>query len=184
MVHSTGLRVTLNELRGPPIAALLIPPTKYTEKTPRNFQKQNASLYARTRDALGVYLSTWPWTTEVLIYNIPRVISHWTSKAKKYNVPCHHSCADPTSDKNDTYVEKTPRNVPVWQKFRQSIPQLIWFHRTAAGGSVNLHVSPVRLKQRKVSSHPPSPICPFPIFPSLIPPSTNPRSRLLGQFDY
>jgi hypothetical protein len=48
-----------------------------------------------------------------LIYNIPRVISHWTSEAKKYKAPCPHSCADPTSDKNDTNVEKTPQNVPV-----------------------------------------------------------------------
>ncbi len=124
-LHPTDLRLTLNELRGPPIAALLILPTKYTEKTPRNFKKQNASLQARTRAARGVYLSTWPWTTEALIYNIPRVISHWTSEAKKYKVPCHHSCADPTSDINDSYVEKTPRNVPVWKKIRQSIPQLI-----------------------------------------------------------
>jgi hypothetical protein len=27
----------------------------------------------------------------------PHVISHWTSEAKKYNVPCQRSCADPSS---------------------------------------------------------------------------------------
>jgi hypothetical protein len=51
-----------------------------------------------------------------LCYQSPYLISHWTSEAKKYNVPCHHSCADPTSDINDIYVEKTPRNVPVGKK--------------------------------------------------------------------
>ncbi len=45
-----------------------------------------------------------------------RLISHGTSEPKKYNVPCHHSCTDPTSYVNETYVEKTPRNVTVWQK--------------------------------------------------------------------
>ncbi len=39
----------------------------------------------------------------------PRLISHWTSEAKKYNVSCHRSYIDPTGDFNDTYVEKTPR---------------------------------------------------------------------------
>ncbi len=34
------------------------------------------------------------------------------SEAKLYNVPCHHSCADPTSDINDTYVEKNPAKCP------------------------------------------------------------------------
>jgi hypothetical protein len=47
----------------------------------------------------------------------------------------------------------SPRNIPVWQKIRQSIPQ---FNRGTAGGTVNLHVFQVRLKQRKVSSHPSS----------------------------
>jgi hypothetical protein len=46
----------------------------------------------------------------------PRLISHSTSEAKKYNVPCHHSCTDPTSDVNDTYVEKTPRKFQFGQK--------------------------------------------------------------------
>jgi hypothetical protein len=50
---------------------------------------------------------------------------------------------------------------------------------------VNLHFSLVRIKQwKKVYSHPPSSIFPSPISISLIPPSTNPPSRLLGQFDY
>ncbi len=49
---------------------------------------------------------------------------------------------------------------------------------------VNLHVFKVRLKQRKVSSHPPSSISPSNISPSPIPPSPNPPSRLLSQFDY
>ncbi len=39
----------------------------------------------------------------------PRVISHSTSEAKKYNVSCNHSCTDPTSNVNHTYVKKTPR---------------------------------------------------------------------------
>ncbi len=47
----------------------------------------------------------------------PRVISQWTSEAKKYNAPCHHSCTDPTGDVNDTYVEKTPRKCQFAKKF-------------------------------------------------------------------
>jgi hypothetical protein len=84
----------------------------------------------------------------------------------------------------NNYVEKTPRNIPVWQKIRQSIPQLIYFNRATASGTVNLQVFQVRLKQRKVSSHPPSSISPSTISPSLIPPSPNPPSPSLGQFDY
>ncbi len=77
-----------------------------------------------------------------------------------------------------------PPKIPVGQKICQSIPLLIWFNRSTAGGTMNLHVSQVRLKQRKVSSHPASSICPFPSSPSLIPPSPNPPSCRLGQFDY
>jgi hypothetical protein len=32
----------------------------------------------------------------------PRVISHWTSEAKKYNTPRHRSLADPYGDIIDT----------------------------------------------------------------------------------
>ncbi len=74
--------------------------------------------------------------------------------------------------------------ITVWQKIRQSIPLLLLFNRVTAGGAVNLHATQFRLKQRKVSSHPNSMICPFPISPSLIPSSPNPPSRFLGQFDY
>ncbi len=49
---------------------------------------------------------------------------------------------------------------------------------------VNLRVFKVRLKQRKVSSHPPSSISPSNISPSPIPPSPSPPSGLLSQFDY
>jgi hypothetical protein len=71
-LHPTELRLTLNELSGtlkikcppppppPPIAASLILLTKYTEKNPWNFQKQNASLQAQTRSVRGVYLSNGP----------------------------------------------------------------------------------------------------------------------------
>ncbi len=79
---------------------------------------------------------------------------------------------------------ENPAKIPVWQKIRQSIPLLILFNRSTAGGTMNLHVSQVRLEQRKVSSHPPSSICPFPSSFSLLPPSPNPPSRLLSQFDY
>jgi hypothetical protein len=78
---------------------------------------------------------------------------------------------------------KTPRNILVWRKIRQSIPLPILFNRTTADGTVNLQFSSVRIKQWKVYSDPPSSISPFPISPSLIPPPTNPPSRLLGQFD-
>ncbi len=47
------------------------------------------------------------------------------------------------------------------------------FNRATAGGTMNRHVSQVWLKQWKVYSHPPSLISPFPISPSLIPPSAN-----------
>jgi hypothetical protein len=127
MLHPSELRCTLLSYAspyGPPIAALLILPTKYTEKIPRNFQKQNASLQAQTR-LPGAYRISFHWITEALIFNITREIFHWTSEAKKLMSPAPHSCSDPTSDINDTYVEKTPRNVPVWQKIRQSIPLFI-----------------------------------------------------------
>ena len=74
---------------------------------------------------LGAYRISFHWITEALIFNITREIFHWTSEAKKLMSPAPHSCSDPTSDINDTYVEKTPRNVPVWQKIRQSIPLFI-----------------------------------------------------------
>ncbi len=79
---------------------------------------------------------------------------------------------------------ENPAKIPVWQKIRQSIPHLIQFYRATAGGTVNIHVFQVRLKQRKVSSHPPSSISPSTSSPSTIPPSPNPPSRPLGQFDY
>ncbi len=66
---------------------------------------------------------------------------------------------------------ENPAKIPVWQKIRQSIPLLIQFNRSTAGGTMNLHVSQVRLEQRKVSSHPPSSISPSSISPSVIPPS-------------
>jgi hypothetical protein len=82
-------------------------------------------------------------------------------------------------------IKRNPREISqFWQKIRQSIPQLILFNRGTAGGTVNLHVFQVRLKQRKVSSHPHSSISPSTISSSPIPPSPNPLSRLLGQFDY
>ncbi len=67
--------------------------------------------------------------------------------------------------------KENPAKIPVWQKIRQSIQLLIQFNRSTSGGTMNLHVSQVRLEQRKVSSHPPSSICPFPSSPSLILPS-------------
>ncbi len=82
-------------------------------------------------------------------------------------------------------IKKNPAKIPAWEKkIRQSLPLLIKFNRATAGGTVNLHASQFRLKQRKVYSHPPSPICLFPISPSIIPPSPNPPSRFLGQFDH
>jgi hypothetical protein len=44
-----------------------------------------------------------------------------------------------------SYVEKTPRNVPVREKIRQSLPQLMKFINATAGGTVNLYVSKVML---------------------------------------
>jgi hypothetical protein len=79
--------------------------------------------------------------------------------------PVHRSFADPYG--KIIVFRENPAKIPVWQKIRQSIPLLIKFNRATAGGTVNLHASQFRLKQRKVSSHPPSPICPFPISPSL-----------------
>jgi hypothetical protein len=61
---------------------------------------------------------------------------------------------------------ENPAKIPVWQKIRQSIAQLIEFIRATVGGTVNLHVFQVRLKQRKVFSHPPSSISPSTISPS------------------
>ena len=83
---------------------------------PQVHKKNNVPNFQNQR-CIGIFMS--------LCDQSPYLISHWTSEAKKYNVPSHHSCADPTSDINDIYVEKTPRIVPVWQKIRQSIPQLI-----------------------------------------------------------
>jgi hypothetical protein len=75
----------------------------------------------------------------------PSVISHWTSEAKKYNVPCHRSCADPTAKL--IMCKENPAKIPVWEKIRQSIPQLVYFNRAIIGGTVNVHVYNVRLKQ-------------------------------------
>jgi hypothetical protein len=86
MLHPSELRCTLLSCAspyGPPIAASLILPTKYTEKTPRNFQKQNGSLQARTRAARGVHLSLH-WTKEALIYNIPRPSPHPSHPCKLF----------------------------------------------------------------------------------------------------
>jgi hypothetical protein len=123
MLHSSELRCPLLSYAspyGPSIAASLILPTKYTEKIPRNFQKQNASLQAQTR-LPGAYRISFHWISETLIFNITREIFHCTSEDKKLMSPAPQSCSDPTSDINDTDVEKNPRNVPVWQKIRQSI---------------------------------------------------------------
>ena len=79
--------------------------------------------------------------------------------------PAHRSFTDPY-DKIMVFREN-PAKIPVWEKIRQSISQLIWFNRATEGGTVNLHVSQVWLKQWKVHSYPPSLICPFPISPSL-----------------
>jgi hypothetical protein len=40
---------------------------------------------------------------------------------------------------------ENPAKIPVWEKIHQSKPLLIKFNRATAGGSVNLHVSQVRL---------------------------------------
>ena len=83
-------------------------------------------------------------------------------------------------------MEKTPRKFQFGKKSAKvyHFPYSSIRYRATAGVTVNIHVSQVWLKQRKVSSHPPSLICPFPISPSLIPPSPNPPSYALGQFDY
>ncbi len=145
MLHPTELRPTLNELHG---------------------CQERISFHC---------------TSEALTYNIPRLSPQpahpckpfgtlkntmspppLTSEAKEYNVPCHHSCIDPTSDVDDTYVEKTPRKSQFGKKIRRSIPLLIHCNRVTAGGTQ------VRLKQRKVHSHPPSSSSPSLISPSLI----------------
>ncbi len=80
---------------------------------------------------------------------------------------------------------RKPREISqIVKTIRQNIPQLIYFNRATAGGTVNLHVFHVRLKQRKVSPHPPSSISPPTISPPPIPPSPNPSSRLIDQLDY
>ena len=42
---------------------------------------------------------------------------------------------------------ENPAKIPVWEKIHQSIPLLIQFNRATAGGTVNLYVSQVWLKQ-------------------------------------
>ncbi len=44
----------------------------------------------------------------------PRVISHWTSETKKYDVPCDHSCADLTAKL--MICKENPAKIPVWEK--------------------------------------------------------------------
>ncbi len=127
MLHPSELRCTLlsyasqNELRGPPIAASLISDPSDEIHRENKISRNKMLLF---RPNFGAGRISFHWIIQ-WIYNFPREISHWTSKAKKYNVPCPHSYADPPSDINDTYVYKTPRNVPVCQKIRESIPLLI-----------------------------------------------------------
>ncbi len=70
---------------------------------------------------------------------------------------------------------ENPAKIRVWEKNPPKYTTAYIFNRATAGGTVNLHVSQVWLQQWKVYSHPPSSICPFPISPSLIPPS--PKSK-------
>jgi hypothetical protein len=42
----------------------------------------------------------------------PRVIFHWTSEAKKYNVPCHHTALI-LRDKL-MICKENPAKIPVW----------------------------------------------------------------------
>ncbi len=78
---------------------------------------------------------------------------------------------------------ENPAKIPVWQKIRQSIPQLTKFNRATAGGTVNLHFSLAGLNNEKSLHTLLLQVSPSPVSPSLISPSRNPPSRLLGQFD-
>ncbi len=149
----------------------------------RNIQR-NPAKFPETKCFSSGPNSGYHWTSDALIYNISCVISHGPARLKNIMSPALTAALIPPEIYiNDTFVEKTPRNVPVWQKIRQSIPLLIYSSTEQLQVALWTFMF-IRLKQRKVSSHPPSAISPFPIFPSLIPPSTNPPSRLLGQFDY
>jgi hypothetical protein len=80
--------------------------------------------------------------------------------------PAYSSFAFFTGDNND--VQR--KACLVWEKILESVHQL---NNVTAGGTVNIHVFHIRLKQL-LFSLPPSPI----------PQSPKPPSLILGQFDY
>ena len=97
----------------------------------------------------------------------PSSISPPPISPKNRMSPVRRSFADPYGEINDV-LRKPRENPSLGKKIRQSKPLLIQFNRATEGGTANVHFSLVWIKQRKVYSHPPSPICPFPISPSSV----------------
>ncbi len=138
----------------PSIAAALILLTKLIiyRENPAKFPETNASLWARTRAARGRYLSTVPLRKSPAKSNSmgPSVRPNFLFCFILFFINIM-SPAPPIAAAlilmAFLLIEKNPRNIPVWQKIRQSIPQLLQFNRATAGGTVNLHFSSVRIKQ-------------------------------------
>jgi hypothetical protein len=59
--------------------------------------------------------------------------------------PVYRSFADPYG--KIKVFRENPAKIPVWQKIRQSMSLLIKCNRATAGGTVNVHVSQVWIKQ-------------------------------------
>jgi hypothetical protein len=55
----------------------------------------------------------------------PSVISHWTSEAKKYSIMSPAIAAALILTAKLIICKENPAKIPVWEKIRQSIPQLV-----------------------------------------------------------
>ncbi len=110
----TELRLALNELRGPPIAASLFLPTKYIcRENPAKFPE--TKWFSSGPNSGCQRRISFHWTKEALIYNIPRPSPH-PSHPKKCNVPCHHTVAALILTAKLMICKENPAKISVWEK--------------------------------------------------------------------
>ncbi len=159
-LHPTELTLTLNELRGTLKNIIFSAPHPALHSfaklilcrgTQRKFQ-----FFEKSASAVTVQLSYCH-------------IYHIMSKVMKYNVPYHFHCsfADPSDEIND--LQRNPREIS--QFGIKSAKVYHCLHTVVQQSNCRWHCErscfSSLAKTRKVSSHPPSPISPFPMSPSL-----------------